>query len=535
MSGQETSNTHAAAQGAPGDEPSLVEGSASAAPPGLGATAAAGTTWTTVQVAINKVATIVSMWLVARLLSEEEIGIAALSISVGMFLCILPPLTVGDVIVTHTDRFAPIARAATRLANLVGIGSFVLTALAAPLAAWADGQSMTGVYVGLLLVVGLRPVSFGLAAVPLARLRVAYDYRSIALIDGSTQLGATTLTVVLAAIGCGPLAMVLPQVAVTFLRAWLYHSRDKQSARLASAATKEAEARCTSEERKTLVRQFAFAAIAQYVHNSLVMLPVVVLGYLSTKTETGIYAFIFSISAQANGLIASQLGTVLQPVFVGLGKGTERQLSGFLRVIRVLGAGAVPVCLLQSALATPIFLLLLEPKWLDAVAVFAVLSVLESSYFATAPTMAYLRAQGRFGAYFTWQICQFAVALVAFACVAREHGALGVAIACAALWMCALPIAVWICTKPSGGTLWGALRLFIDPWLTALPVAALVWWAAVALEPMGRLGAIIAVLGAGPVGLGVALWLTKFSQPTAYAELRALASRGVGRFVRRRR
>ncbi len=520
---------------ADGAEPSLLEPPSNPqAPGGLGTTAAAGTTWTTLQVVVNKMATLVSMWLIARLLSEEEIGVAALSISVGMFLCILPPLTVGDVLVTHTDRFAPIARAAVRLANFVGIAAFLLTAVAAPVVAWGTGQPLTGVFVGLLLVAGLRPPSFGLAAVPLARLRVAFKYKEIAFIDGVTQLGATALTIVLAVAGCGPLAMVLPQVAVTFVRAWLYHAKARQCAmRAAPAAPLDGD--CTAQERRTLRRQFAFAAIAQYVHNSLVMLPVLVLGLLSTEAQTGVYAFVFSISAQANGLIASQIGTVLQPVFVGLGRGTARQVEGFLRVIRVLGAGAVPVCLIQAALAGPLFVLFLPPRWLDAVPIFAVLSVLESSYFATAPTMAYLRAQGRFGTYFAWQICQFVVALAAFAAVAGDHGAFGVGIVSAALWIAALPVAVWLCTKPTGGSFWQALRIFIDPWMTAVPVAVAVWWIATSLEPMGRLGAVISIVGVGPIALALSLWLTRFSQPAAFVELCTLAGRVKSRLRRGRR
>ncbi|MSR29184.1 MAG: hypothetical protein EXS03_06385 [Phycisphaerales bacterium] len=499
---------------------------------GLGTAAASGTAWSVIQIAVNKVGTIISIWLVAQLLSPDEFGMAALTVSVGLFLSILPPLTVGDVIVTHTTRFEPIARAAMRLANLVGIGTFILTAIAAPIVAWCYGEPMLGVFVGLLLVVALRPVSFGLVAVPLARLRVAFDYRSIALIDGWTQLGATTLVVVLAYVGCGPLALVLPQVAVTFVRAYYYRQRTRRIA-IAVERPPSPVPECSREEHRRLIGQFALAGIAQYVHNTLVILPVLVLGYFASEHATGLFAFAFSLSTQANGLIAAQLGTVLQPIFVGLGHATERQVAGFLRVVRVLGAGAVPICLLQAALAEPLFRLLLEPKWDEAIPVFAVLSLLESSYFATAPTMALLRAQSRFKTYFVWQVLQFVIAAGAFVAVAPAYGALGVASCSAILWMTSLPIAVWLCTRPMGGSIWQGIGIFVVPWATAVPVAGGAWYAWTLLEPLGTPGMILALLVVGPAALAVSLWLTRFTQPSAYAEIASIATRYARKLLKR--
>ena len=498
---------------------------------GFRAVAASGTTWTTAQVAINKVLTLASMWLVALFLTPEEFGMATLVLSVGMFLVVLPPMTMGDVLVTHAARFERLARIGSRIANTIGLATLIGIALLAPVIGRAYREYPTGILVGLIWVVSLRSMALGLASVPLARLRIGYRYKAIALIDGFTQIGATLLTVALAWAGTGALAMVLPQVAVAFVRAVLYirgpRERDEVSRRVYEGPE------CTREERRTLVGEFMIASSAQYVHNILVMLPVLVLGFFSTENETGLYAFAYTLSAQANTLVAAQLGTVLQPIFVGLGTGSLRQVEGFLRVVRVIGAAAVPVCLLQAALAEPLLDLVFQDKWHGAIGVFAVLSILESSYFATAPTMAMLRAQGRFGAYFGWQVTQFTVAVIAFTFVARDHGAFGVAACSAVIWMAALPVAVWLCTRPPGGTVSGAIRVFLMPWITGVPIALGAWFAWTLLKPLGTPGMVIALLVVGPVALWLSMIATRAFQRTEYDELARLFGGVVRRVLRR--
>ncbi len=491
--------------------------SATDSPKGLGSVAASGTTWTTAQVVINKLLTIISMWVVAYFLTPEEFGMATLTLSVGIFLVVLPPMTMGDVLVTHAARFDRLARTGARIANWIGVATLIAIALLAPVIGRAYSEYPTGILVGLIWVVSLRSVALGVASSPLARLRIGYRYKAIALIDGTTQIGATLLTVALAWAGTGALAMVLPQVAVAFLRAVLYirGSRERDEVEVQSSAGPE----CTPEERRALIREFLLASSAQYVHNILVMLPVLVLGYFSTENETGLYAFAYMLSAQTNTIVAAQLGTVLQPIFVGLGQGSARQIEGFLRVIRAIGAAAVPVCLLQAALAEPLFGLFFEAKWQSAIGVFAVLSVLESSYFATAPTMAMLRAQGRFAVYFAWQVAQFVVAATAFVLVASDHGAMGVSVCSALIWMVALPVAVWLCARPTGGTLWSAIRVFVRPWLSGVPIALGAWLAWTLLRPMGVPGMVIALVVVGPAALWLAMIATRAFQRSEYDEL----------------
>ena len=130
------------------------------------------------------------------------------------------------------------------------------------------------------------------------------------------------------------------------------------------------------------------------------MLEIIVLGFVSGKYETGLFGLAYSIAAQANTVIAYQLGVVLQPIFGRLQDDPERQVAGFLKAQRVLSAVCVPICFTQAVLAEPLFRLVLDAKWQPAIPIFQVVSLMQAFYFATGPSMSCLRAQRRFGTFF---------------------------------------------------------------------------------------------------------------------------------------
>lgn len=494
---------------------------------GLAGTAARGTSITTVQALVNKLATIASMWVVALKLGPDEIGMASLTLALGIYLVILPPLTLGDVLVAHQHRFDIVAPAARRIALTIGLATAAMIAIAAPFLARWYTQYPSGTMMALLWVLALRPVADALCPVALAGLRRDFRYGTIAVADGSIQLLATIATVAMALAGASAFSLVVPQVVATFAKALAYWKASAPRADRMPALDPWIDRAIT----RSIWRETLLAGLAQYAHNIVVVLPVVVLGYLSNEDETGLYSFAFMLSAQANGLIASQLSTVLQPIFGRLAHDPLRQAQAFIRVLRTIGAVAVPMTLVQAALARPLFELVLEPKWAPAIPIFAVLSVLEGFYFATAPTMSLLRAQRRFGTYFGWQVSQLAIAAVAFAMVAGDHGALGVAVASLICWGISLPTAVWICGRPTQRGVIESIGVFTAPWSAALPIGLLIWWAAGLLSGKEALGSMVSLVVLGPAAFLACILLTRWTQPAAWTDLQPMI-RGVLRRLR---
>jgi PST family polysaccharide transporter len=494
---------------------------------GLAGTAARGTGLTTIQALVNKLATVVSMWVVALELGPDEIAMASVTLALGIYLVILPPLTLGDVLVAHQRRFDIVAPAAQRIALVIGFATAAFIAIAAPFLANWYSRYPTGTMMALVWVLALRPVADALCPVALASLRRDFRYGTIALTDGSIQLLATLATVAMAIAGASAFSLVVPQVVATFLKAIVYWKASAPRTGRPHPIPAWVDRAVT----RSIVRETLLAGSAQYAHNIVVVLPIVILGYCSTADETGLYSFAFMLSAQANGLIASQLGTFLQPIFGRLGHDPLRQAQAFLRVLRTIGAVAVPMTLIQAALARPLFELVLEPKWAMAIPVFAVLSVLEGFYFATAPTMSLLRAQRRFGAYFGWQVTHLAVAAVAFALVAVDHGAMGVAVASLACWGLSLPTAVWLCGRPTRRGVAESIGVFTAPWSAALPVALGTWWLGSVLVGWGDWGRTLSLGLLGPAAFLACILLTRWTQPAAWADLQPM----IGGVLRRLR
>jgi O-antigen/teichoic acid export membrane protein len=503
---------------------------------GLARAAAAGSIWTSGQALVNKLASAVGIWVIARHLSQDEFGMASLTFAIAGFMVIFPPMVMGDILITYQRHLDRIAREGLRLVLATSAAATLAMCALAPFIAAFYSKSPAGTLTGLVMAISLRATADASGIVPLSRLRGALLYRSIALIDGTTQLAATLATVALALNGAGAMSLVLPQVLAAVIKAIAY----------AWACAHNQRQRLRHRTRSLLYPRiradFFTASVAQYVHNAAMALPLLILARLSTETETGVFGFAFMLATQVTVLIAYQLGLVLQPIFVKMRNDPPRQIAAYLRVLRVIGTVAVPLSLLQAALAEPMFALLFPGKWHAALPVFCVMSVVQCFYFGVTPGISMLKAQARFGAYFAWQAAHVVIALVAYSAAAGYGGALAVAVTDASLWAISVPFATWLATHGSGRSAIEAITVFTAPWITAAPVALLAWLAWKGLAPYGVPGQVISLVMVGPIAFTISLLVVRWTQPATYAELQSLAGfskvrevggRALGRIVRK--
>jgi PST family polysaccharide transporter len=496
---------------------------------GFAGTAFTGTAWATGQTVLNKLFMLAAIWVISRQLTQDEFGSAALAITVVKFLSILPPLNMADVLMVIGSRWPEAGQFALRFAFKVGIGATLFLVIAAPLVFMFYSKHQTAVFAGVFLVASLRPLGEALQVGNLTTLRMAFKNRTIALIDGGVQLVATLASVVMALIGCGAWAVVVPPVSAVFGRAFFY----KEACRRALPTPPKSldSGGATSQEVTPLDvrRQFVAASGGQYLHSVADSLPILILGKLASDTETGIYAFALSLSGQANALVATQIAGVLQPVLGRLAHDPRRQTDGYLRTMRLVSAIAIPVCVVQAVFSEMVFMSVFEEKWQAAGHVFAALSICEAFFFASAPTMAMLKAQGRFRTFLIWQSVQLVGSVLVLPIAALNGGALSVAVCVTCLWAVGLPIAVWVSVRNSGHTIWEAFRLFVIPWLTAIPIGLAGWYIGQQMLVFGRSGAILATLVAAPITLIVMLAVTRWTQPSVFHEIIQLARMGLKR------
>jgi PST family polysaccharide transporter len=478
------------------------------------AAAASGSAWTTLQTIGNKLVTVFAMLVLARLLSPAEFGLANLAASIGAFVFVLAPFTMGDVLLAQPKRFDEIAGTANAIAWAAGVALFALLAAAAIPIEQATGKEGLAF---LVFIAALRPLADAVLVTANSRMRIDLQYRRIAYIDGAVIFASTVAGVAMAYLGAGPVSITLPPIAVLAVRGLLYW--------------RAAGGRIPLGVRRDLVvpvaRRFCVAALGQYLNNVLLILEILVLGYFAGEAEIGLFGLAFQLAIQANMVIASQLGAVLQPIFGHIQDDPERQVGGFLRATRLLSSVAVPLSLMQAALAVPAFSLLFQAKWTGSIAVFAALSIGQAFMFVSAPSIALLKAQGRFRAYFAWQFAQLVAAVTAFV-VAVQHGgepalalaraigmpvddgagkALALGIASACVWALSCPVAVWLGGRPARVSAARALAVFLQPWLVTAPVAAALvaaWLGCRALMTQ-TVADLLAIALLGPVAVAAAI------------------------------
>ena len=468
---------------------------------GLGRVAMRGSMLNSAQWLINKALTAGIMFIIASFLTPAEWGVGIGSLAIFQFLCLFLPLTVGDVLIAHPKRFALLAPSASGLAMIIGCCTAAATLLSIPVVIYFYTKFSAGWLIGLLAVQAIRPIIEAKFVVPLSAMRLNLAYPKMAFIDGVLQMGATLLSLVIAACGGRSAALVVPQIVNVAAKAAWY----------SSIANVPRSARFHPKLALFLFRSFVKAASAQYIHNVIVMLEILVLGFISGEYQAGLFGFAFLIAAQANTVIAYQLGVVLQPIFGRLQDDPERQVAGFLKAQRVLSAVCVPICFTQAILAEPLFRLILAEKWQPAIPVFQVVSLMQAFYFATGPSMSCLRAQRRFGTFFAWQGIQLLISLPIYWMGADWKGALGIAIASGACWAISAPLVVWLCTLASPRKhLLDALAIFIRPWFVCVPLFGSFYMLTQWLSSFGRLGDIASLFIVGPIATLLTIWIMRF-------------------------
>ncbi|MBM4006024.1 MAG: hypothetical protein FJ292_00420 [Planctomycetes bacterium] len=482
--------------------------------------AAKGSLINSTQWLINKGATAIAMLIVARFLEPEDYGVANQAIAIMSFMVFFFPLTMGDVLISHHRQFDELAPTAGRLA--VGFGIFtslsVFALIPVFLSVYPDWPPF---WFGLLLAIAAcRPALDALLMMPLTRLRIELKYGRIAIVDGLVQIGATVASLGMAVVGWRGVSLVAPQILGSLGRVLCY----RRTVPVAMGGSFDRGAA------RRLLGAYLPAASAQYLHNILVMLELLVLGLAAGDYQTGLFAFAFQVAAQANTVVAYQLGVVLQPILGHLQDDRARQVAGFFRVQRVLGMICVPISLLQAVIAEPLFRIAFPERFSPAVPVFQVISLAQAVYFATGPSMSCLRAQRRFGTFLAWQSIQFLVSVPIYLLAADRGGALGVSIASALVWSASAPIAVWLCARVTPGPhLRETALVFLKPWLAGAPVFYGAWLLIGDLGTRGPLGDWGAVCLVGP---GAAL-ITMGALALFDRDMRRIAVK-VGTFIRDR-
>ena len=409
----------------------------------LRASAVSGGLWMTSQIAVNKAMSLGGTLLIMQMLEPQQFGIATIAASVLGVVAILPPFTLTDVLLAKSDTLERLMATANRICFVVTIATVVAIACAGPLA--------------------LRPVAEWMVLVPQTRLRARLRLRSLASIDGGTQTMATLLGIGMAWVGCGYASLLLPQILFTGLRAWLYRWADGRQQPEGPSWTRTAV--------RPICVAYLLTGLGQYVHTGIFMLTPLLIGLFASETDVGFYSTATSLSTSIHVVVAVSIGSVLQPVFAQLAHDRDRQAAAFLRTTRMIAALAMPICLLQAALAPAVFRTMLPDKWAGATLMTQALCVGQMFYFPVNSTIGLLKAQGRFGELFLWQVVQIVLVCLAMLWIGTRWTAsagMGITLAAACWPLLSSPLGIWLAMRNRNGIPGGVRSVFAAPLIASL-------------------------------------------------------------------
>ena len=426
----------------------------------LRASAVSGGLWMTGQIAVNKAVSLGGTLLIMQMLEPRQFGIATIATSVLGVVAILPPFTLTDVLLAKPDTLERLMGTANRICVVVTIVTVLALACAGPLAAALFHQPAL---TDACLLLALRPVAEWMVLAPQTRLRARLRFRSLASIDGGTQTMATLLGMGMAWVGCGYASLLLPQILFTGLRAWLYRWADGRQQPEGPSWTRTAV--------RPICVAYLLSGLGQYVHAGIFMLTPLLIGLFASETDVGFYSTATSLSTSIIVVVAVSIGSVLQPVFAQLSHDRDRQAAAFLRTTKVIAALAMPICLLQAALAPAVFRTMLPDKWAGATLMTQALCVGQMFYFPVNSTIGLLKAQGRFGELFLWQVVQTVLVGLAMLWIGTRWTAsagMGITLAAACWPLLSSPLGIWLAMRNRNVVSGGIRSVFAAPLIASL-------------------------------------------------------------------
>ena len=366
---------------------------------------------------------LISVAVLARLLTPDDYGKAALAVTLASFSIILGDLGYGTALVqakTASQRWVSTACWCALGAGLIGSG--VVAAAAYPSALLLREPEVTGLAIGgglTLLLVALGSASNALLTRSM----------SFGVIQSATMIGsviAATCAIAAAAGGAGAWALVLQQVvlATVMSAVFIFAARWRPSFEFSPAAFRS-------------LSKFAWpytGGSAFFVLQGIVS--VLLIGHLVGLEELGIWNLSMAIVVVPLSLLAYPVARVIYAAFARMRDGEERVAKVWLNGFTLLAAVVLPALFGLIAVAPDLIPFAFGSQWVAAVPVVQILCVLIMSRTLQTWNAAVLDAAGKphINMFLTGAVL---IALPPSIWLGREFGIEGVAAAyCLAAIVC---------------------------------------------------------------------------------------------------
>jgi O-antigen/teichoic acid export membrane protein len=412
-----------------------------------------GAFWNVFLAVANKFVTFAGQIAIAWFLLPSEMGIANLAIAMASFTAIFSVSGLGDVLLQRRKL-----KDESGQAFWLSLGFSFITAcligglaLASPMICKPEIKSLLWV-LAFCTLIGAPATIMG------AQLKKKLDYKGLAFSQFIGGLVFTPLTVLLAWLGWGPLALIvpiIPRVVVMMLVMWIRKGFFE--------VTKPRWVEIVEIAKPTLS-----LSISSLLSGILPQVPVFVCGLVLGDTETGFFSWSWMVAGQVVFLLAMNLRTVLFPSFTHIGNDIERMTRVAILTAHAMTALLCVACGTQALLADFLIKILLPSKWYPAIPMVILFSLGLVTQGIWVSSTSWLNARGKY-----WQllILSFSQLILntAFTLVGSHYGGvISATIGCA------------IATFLGGGIYFGFIgmkisRAQISDWLIPTGFTFLLW------------------------------------------------------------
>lgn len=356
---------------------------AQAAADPVGNRALSGAAWSIGTNLAAKVFTAAGQFVLVWFLAPDDFAVMGIAFGITGVAVLLSDTGLRQVLVQRTGDEAQLLSDGFWTALAMNLVAAAVLVASGPVAARYYGRD-DYLLVMVLMAAGALLQTFHI--VPAAKLYRALRFKALALcglLEGLTYTGGAIL---LAYLGWGPLALIVPHVArvgVAVLTVRLLGGRaeiQKPSASRAGQLLREA-------------KWLNLNAMLNALQGSGANL---ILGALASEAVTGLFIWGYAVAAQVVFVLARNLQNVFFPALTRLKDEPARQYEGFRKGLRALLAVVAPLCVLQALAAEPLLDLVAPGRWTGAGPVIFWVSLGLTCEPVYVLASALLLAQGRF-------------------------------------------------------------------------------------------------------------------------------------------
>jgi len=382
----------------------------SSAAQNIGSRAARGMVWLTAQTVVTRITSFATQLALAWLLAPGDFGQVSLVYTVTAIAVLLNNPGVDEVLLQKQRYLRRWTTAAFWLNVVLGLAGGGVMALSGVLVHEVAIRSGNAAYANpnvlwMILILAAAAPFNAASMVPVVVLRSQLRFARLAAVNLADVLMAQVLSVVLAALGCGPYSFVVPFLVTAIARLpilWIL-------------ARPPVHWRLSAHRWASLIGSTRWVAGQRLFYSLTAIGDYLVLGALyDNPTLSGLYYFAFLLCAQIIQVLCNNVGAVLTPALNAMLGDRARMEQATQRAMKSMAVMVVPAMAVQVLLAGPAIRLLFASKWEPAIPLVQLLSLGPVLYTAIWPLASLLSASGRFrDGFYLWGL----VALLFFAVV----------------------------------------------------------------------------------------------------------------------